>query len=342
MENQTNQYQMIRPKHQLNFERSQVPVAFKPETGLSKAELIAEIKRLKKEKDVLILGHYYINDDLQAVVDILGDSLVLARKAAETKAKILAVCGVHFMAETAKLLSPQKKVLMPDERSSCSLALSCDASDLKAFKDEHPDYIIVAYVNTTAAVKALTDVIVTSSNAKHIIDQLPQEAKILFVPDQNLGAYINRITGRKMVLWEGGCHVHQDFSPQKLKALKEQYPEAKVLAHPECPQAVLDQAHYVGSTSGILNYARTSEAPSFLVATEPGILCEMRKTISGKTFIPIPASTPNMEENVCEYMRMHTLESLYRCLKNESPEIVVDPAIMERAKKPILKMLAMS
>ena len=309
---------------------------------MNNTELISEIKRLKKEKNAMILAHYYQIGEIQDIADIVGDSLALAQKAAQTDASILVVCGVHFMGETAKILSPDKKVLVPDLNAGCSLADSCKAEDLEAFIKEHPGHTVISYVNTTAAVKALTDVVVTSSNARKIVSQFPQDAKIIFGPDRNLGNYINSVTGRNMLLWNGACHVHEQFSTEKLIALRKQYPEAKVLAHPECKQTIIALANVVGSTQALLNYAVESDAKQFLVATESGILHEMTQRCPGKEFIPVPPEDSTCACNECNYMRLNTLEKLYNCLKNETPEILVEDSVREKAVKPILKMLEMS
>lgn len=309
---------------------------------MNNTELISEIKRLKKEKNAMILAHYYQIGEIQDIADIVGDSLALAQKAAQTDASILVVCGVHFMGETAKILSPDKKVLVPDLNAGCSLADSCKAEDLEAFIKEHPGHTVISYVNTTAAVKALTDVVVTSSNARKIVSQFPQDAKIIFGPDRNLGNYINSVTGRNMLLWNGACHVHEQFSTEKLIALRKQYPEAKVLAHPECKQTIIALADVVGSTQALLNYAVESDAKQFLVATESGILHEMTQRCPGKEFIPVPPEDSTCACNECNYMRLSTLEKLYNCLKNETPEILVEDSVREKAVKPILKMLEMS
>ena len=309
---------------------------------MNNTELISEIKRLKKEKNAMILAHYYQIGEIQDIADIVGDSLALAQKAAQTDASILVVCGVHFMGETAKILSPDKKVLVPDLNAGCSLADSCKAEDLEAFIKEHPGHTVSSYVNTTAAVKALTDVVVTSSNARKIVSQFPQDAKIIFGPDRNLGNYINSVTGRNMLLWNGACHVHEQFSTEKLIALRKQYPEAKVLAHPECKQTIIALADVVGSTQALLNYAVESDAKQFLVATESGILHEMTQRCPGKEFIPVPPEDSTCACNECNYMRLNTLEKLYNCLKNETPEILVEDSVREKAVKPILKMLEMS
>ncbi len=301
------------------------------------------IRDLASKKNAVILAHYYQRAEIQDVADFIGDSLALAQKAAQTNADILVMCGVHFMAETAKILCPNKKVLIPDPTAGCSLADSCKAEDLAAWKKQHPDYQVVSYVNTSAAVKALTDVVVTSSNALKIVNHLPKDAKILFGPDQNLGAYINSVTGRNMELWNGCCHVHSRFSVEALLNLKQQYPNAKVLAHPECKQIILNLADVIGSTQAILNYVRQHpEEKDFIVVTESGILHEMRKACPEANLIPVP---PEMTEGVgcscneCEYMRQNTLEKLYECLLNESNEVIVPEEVAEKAVKPIQKML---
>lgn len=307
---------------------------------MTKEQLIEGINLLKKEKNALILGHYYLSDDLQDIVDVLGDSLVLARKAADTKADILVVCGVHFMAETAVLLSPEKKVLIPDMFASCSLAESCDAKDFGAFVKAHPDHKVISYVNTTAAVKAVSDVCVTSSNARHIVEQFPKNQPLIFGPDKNLGSYLNLVTGRKMLLWDGACHVHAQFSASKLAELKAEHPEAVVLAHPECPKEVLELSDVIGSTSALLKHAVESDDQLLLVATEPGIIHEMRKQMPSKTYVPVPSD--ECACNQCEYMRMHTLQKVYDCLLNEAPQVTVEEDVAEAARKAITKMLEMS
>ena len=309
-------------------------------------DLKKEIRRLCDEKGAIILAHYYTIGDIQDIADFVGDSLALARKAAETDAKVMVMCGVHFMAETCKLLSPNKVVLCPDLNAGCSLADSCKAEDLKKYKDEHPGYQVVSYVNTTAAVKALTDVVVTSGNAKKVIDQLPEDAKLIFGPDYNLGNYINEVTGRKMLLWNGGCHVHERFSIDSIIALKKEYPEAVVMAHLECKGPVLALADVKGSTATMLNYAQQSDKKQFIVVTEAGILHEMQRTCPDKEFIPVP---PEISEgglgcscNECQYMKMNTLLKIYNALKYDWPSVEVDPEIAKEAVKPIEKMLALS
>ena len=303
---------------------------------------VEEIKKLKSEKNAVIMAHYYQSADIQDIADYIGDSLALAQWAAKTDADIIVMCGVHFMGETAKILSPNKKVLVPDMNAGCSLADSCPADEFAEFVAKHPDHTVISYVNTTAAVKAHTDVVVTSTNAKKIVDSFPMDAKIIFGPDKNLGGYINAVTGRNMLLWNGCCHVHSQFSIEKLKEFKAEYPEAEVLAHPECPKALLDLADYIGSTAALLSYSGKSEKTQFIVATESGILHQMKKDYPNKQFIPVPPETGNCACNECNYMRMNTMEKLYNCLKNESPEIVVDSQVAEKAVRPIIKMLEMS
>lgn len=316
-----------------------------------------EIRRLCAEKNAIIMAHYYQRPEIQDVADIIGDSLALAQQAAKTDADIIVMCGVHFMAETAKILCPNKRVLIPEPTAGCSLADSCKAEDLKAWKEAHAEHYVVSYVNTSAAVKALTDVVVTSTNALKIVEQLPKDKPVLFGPDQNLGGYINKMTGREMALWNGGCHVHARFSEEGLLQLKEQYPEAKVLAHPECKQSILQHADVIGSTQALLNYAvshSSSERPisnseashtRYIVATESGILHEMQKACPEVEFIPVPAAMEDgrmSECNECEYMRMNTLQKLYECLRDESNEVFVDEQVAKAAVKPIERMLEMS
>lgn len=305
-------------------------------------ELISEIKRLRREKNAVIMAHYYQTGDLQDIADMVGDSLALAQYAAKTEADIIVLCGVHFMGETAKILSPQKKVLVPDIEAGCSLADSCPADEFERFVKAHPDHTVVSYVNTTAAVKALTDIVVTSTNAKKIIDSLPLDAKIIFAPDRNLGNYINSVTGRNMLLWDGACHVHEQFSVESLVELKKAHPKAKVLAHPECKNVVLMLADFVGSTQALLNYATSSQETEFLVATESGIIHQMQKQNPNKVFIPVPPVDSTCGCNDCKYMRLNSLEKLYLCLKTEQPEILVDEALRVKAVKPIERMLELS
>lgn len=309
-------------------------------------DLKAEIRKMCKEKDAIILAHYYTVGDVQDIADFVGDSLALARKAAETDAKVMVMCGVHFMAETCKLLSPDKTVLCPDLNAGCSLADSCKAEDLKKFKDEHPGYKVISYVNTTAAVKALTDVVVTSGNAKKVVDRLPEGDNYIFGPDYNLGSYINEVTGRKMLLWNGGCHVHERFSVDAIAQLKKDHPEAVVMAHLECKGPVLALADVVGSTATMLEYAKANPKKEFIVATEAGILHEMQRSCPDAIFYPVP---PEISEgglgcscNECQYMKMNTLEKIYNTLKYGWPEVNVDPDIATEAVKPIIKMLELS
>jgi len=305
-------------------------------------ELISEIERLRREKNAVVMAHYYQTGDIQDIADMVGDSLALAQYAAKTEADIIVLCGVHFMGETAKILSPQKKVLVPDIEAGCSLADSCPADEFERFVKAHPDHTVVSYVNTTAAVKALTDIVVTSTNAKKIIDSLPLDAKIIFAPDRNLGNYINSVTGRNMLLWDGACHVHEQFSVESLVELKKAHPKAKVLAHPECKNVVLMLADFVGSTQALLNYATSSQETEFLVATESGIIHQMQKQNPNKVFIPVPPVDSTCGCNDCKYMRLNSLEKLYLCLKTEQPEILVDEALRVKAVKPIERMLELS
>lgn len=309
-------------------------------------DLKKEIRKLCKEKNAVLLAHYYTPGEVQECADFIGDSLALARQAAKTDADIIVMCGVHFMAETCKLLSPEKKVLTPDLNAGCSLADSCKAEDLKKFKEEHPGYKVVSYVNTTAAVKALTDVVVTSGNAKKVIDSFPQDEKIIFGPDHNLGSYINSVTGRDMLLWNGGCHVHEKFSVAEIAKLKKEHPGAIVMAHLECKGPVLAIADVKGSTAVMLKYAMEHDDKEYIVATEAGILHELQRNCPDKTFYPVP---PEVSEgsvgcscNECEYMKLSTLRKIYNTLKYEWPEVNVDADIAREAVKPIERMLELS
>lgn len=301
-----------------------------------------EIEKLKKEKNAVVLGHYYQRGDIQDVADFVGDSLALAQWAAKTEADIIVMCGVHFMGETAKVLCLDKKVLVPDLAAGCSLADSCPADEFERFVKAHPGYTVISYVNTTAAVKALTDVVVTSTNARQIVESFPQDEKIIFGPDRNLGSYINAVTGRNMLLWNGACHVHEQFSVEKIVEIKREHPDALILAHPECKSAVLKLADVVGSTAALLKYAVKHPEQSYIVATESGILHEMRKQCPNTVFIPAPPADSTCACNECSYMRLNTLEKLRDCLRNETPEITVDPAVAVRAVKPIERMLEIS
>jgi len=309
---------------------------------MDKQKLVSEIKRLKKEKNAVIMAHYYQEDDIQDIADFIGDSLALAQQAAKTNADILVICGVHFMGETAKILSPNKKVLIPDLNAGCSLADSCPADAFEKFIKQHPGHQVISYVNTSAAVKALTDVVVTSTNAVSIVESFSKDEKIIFGPDRNLGNYINGLTGRNMVLWDGACHVHEQFSVEKLIELKKQYPTAKILAHPECKKVILMLADFIGSTASLLKYAQISDNSDFIVATESGILHEMVKTCPDKNFIPAPPEDSTCACNECSFMRLNTLEKLYNCIKNEYPFIEISEEIRKKAEKPILRMLELS
>ncbi|MBR5170481.1 MAG: quinolinate synthase NadA [Muribaculaceae bacterium] len=305
-------------------------------------DLREEILRLKKERNAVIMAHYYQREEIQQLADYIGDSLALAQLAAKTDAPVIVLCGVHFMGETAKILCPDKTVIVPDLSAGCSLADSCPADKFEEFVKEHPDHTVISYVNTSAAVKAVTDVVVTSGNAKEIVGSLPQDEKIIFGPDRNLGNYINSITGREMLLWDGACHVHEKFSVAAIADLKREYPDAKVLVHPECPKPVRIMADKVGSTQALLNYAVDSDSKEFIVCTESGILIEMQRRCPDKTFIPAPPEDGTCACNECEYMKLITLEKLYNSLKFMAPEIEVEPEIAERAVRPIQRMLDIS
>ena len=305
-------------------------------------DLREEILRLKRERNAVIMAHYYQREEIQQLADYIGDSLALAQLAAKTDAPVIILCGVHFMGETAKILCPDKTVIVPDLSAGCSLADSCPADEFERFVNEHPDHTVISYVNTSAAVKAVTDVVVTSSNAKEIVGSLPEDEKIIFGPDRNLGNYINSITGREMLLWDGACHVHEKFSAAAIVDLKREHPEAKVLVHPECPKPVRIMADKVGSTAALLKYSVESESKEFIVCTESGILIEMQRRCPDKTFIPAPPEDGTCACNECEYMKLITLEKLYNSLKFMAPEIEVDPDIAERAVKPIQRMLDIS
>lgn len=305
----------------------------------SKEELIEEINRLKKEREAVIMAHYYQQGDIQDIADYIGDSLALAQIAAKTDAKVIVMCGVHFMGETAKILCPDKTVLVPDMEAGCSLADSCDAKEFEEFIKEHPNHTVISYVNTTAAVKALTDIVVTSSNARKIVESLDKDEKIIFGPDKNLGGYINSVSGRNMVLWNGACHVHEQFSLEKIKELKKEHPEALVLVHPECKKPLQLIADKIGSTAVLLDFAGKSDAKEFIVATESGILHEMQKKYPDKLFIPAPPNDSSCACNECSYMKLNTLQKVRDALANMSPAIEVDAAVAERARKPIERML---
>lgn len=300
-----------------------------------------EINRLKKEKGAVIMAHYYTNPEIQDVADFIGDSLALARIAQDVEENVIVMCGVHFMGETAKILCPDKRVLVPDPEAECSLADSCKAEDFEKFIKLHPGHTVISYVNTTADVKALTDIVVTSGNALKIVNSLPDDEKIIFGPDRNLGEYINCLTGRNMVLWDGACHVHERFSLEKILELKRENPDAEILVHPECRKPIQTVADKVGSTAVLLQYARESKATRFIVATESGILHQMRLQCPEKEFIAAPPSD-TCGCNECAYMKLNTLEKLRRCLAEMSPEVEVDATLAERARRPIVRMLQMS
>ena len=304
-------------------------------------DLFAEIERLKKEKNAIILAHYYQEPDIQDVADFIGDSLGLAQQAEKTKDDIIVFAGVHFMAETAKILNPNKKVLLPDLKAGCSLADSAPPTLFKQFRDKYPDHIVISYINCSAGIKALSDIICTSSNAQQIIESLPPEQKIIFAPDKNLGAYLKKKTGRDMVLWNGACIVHEIFSLEKITKLKIRHPKAKVIAHPECEEPILRVADFIGSTTGLLKYSQQDDANEYIVATETGILHQMQKLSPNKTFIPAPPE--NMCAcNDCPYMKLNTLEKLYLCMEYEEPQISMDENLMGLAKRPIERMLEIS
>lgn len=301
-----------------------------------------EIDRLRKENNAVILAHFYQTPEIQDIVDFVGDSLALAQWAAKTTADVLVLCGVHFMGETAKILCPDKKVLVPDLNAGCSLADSCPASKFEEFIKQHPDHTVISYVNTSAAVKALTDIVVTSTNARQIVESLPADEKIIFGPDRNLGNYINSVTGRNMLLWDGACHVHEQFSLEKILDLKKDYPEAEIICHPECKRYIVEVSDYVGSTAGLLKHVIKSPKKQFIVATESGVLHEMRKACPEKEFIPAPPNDSTCACNECNYMRMNTMKKLYNVLRFGIPEIFVDESVQKKAIRPIRRMLDIS
>lgn len=307
-----------------------------------KLDLITEINRLKHEKNAVILAHYYQEGAIQDIADFVGDSLDLSRKAAATDAEMIVFCGVRFMAEVAKVLSPNKKVVLPDLKAGCSLEDSCPPDDFKKFRRQYPDHIVLSYINCSAAIKAQSDVIVTSSNAAHIVNSFPRDQKIIFAPDRHLGAYLNRTLKRDMLLWQGTCIVHEKFSEKELIKLKARHPEAPVAAHPECPDAILQHADLVGSTSKILSFCTKNSANTFIVATEPGIIHQMRKICPDKTFIGAPGVDGNCGCNICPYMALNTMDKLYLCLKNEGPEITLAEDLRQQAETPLRKMLDLS
>ena len=305
-----------------------------------KIDFTAEIKRLKRQKNAVLLAHYYQEEAIQNLADYLGDSLFLAQKAAKVDAEIIVFAGVHFMAETAKIVNPSKKVLLPDLKAGCSLADSCPPKEFAAFKQQYPEAVVVTYINCSAKIKALSDIVCTSSNAIEIINSIPADRQIIFAPDKNLGRYLIKKTGRKMMLWDGACIVHEAFSFDKIVQLAKEHPKAKFIAHPESESQVLDIAHYIGSTSGLLNFVQVDPIETFIVATEAGILYEMQKRCPTKQFIPAPVEDDSCACSECAFMKLNTLEKLYACLKNETPEILLSKSLIEQAKKPIDRMLA--
>ncbi len=307
----------------------------------SRLDLFKEIERIKKEKNAVILAHYYQEPDIQDIADYIGDSLGLAQQAEKTTADIIVFAGVHFMAETAKILNPAKKVLLPDLKAGCSLSDSAPPALFKKFKDEHPEHLVISYINCSAGIKALSDIICTSSNAKQIVESLPKEQKIIFAPDKNLGAYINKKTGRNMVLWDGACMVHEIFSREKITKLKIRHPEAKIIAHPECEDVVLQVADFIGSTTQLLKYTETDKSKAYIVATETGILHQMQINSPDKLFIPAPPDN-SCACNDCPHMKLNTLEKLYLCMEYEAPELTMDEKLGKAALKPIKRMLEIS
>ena len=306
---------------------------------MDNSELIRKIKELQASKNAVIMAHFYQESQIQDIADFVGDSLALAQKAVETHADVIVLAGVNFMAETAKILNPSKKVLLPDPEAGCSLADSCPADKFEAFVKAHPEHTVITYVNTTAAVKALSDIACTSSNAVQIVESLPKDEKIIFGPDRNLGNYINSLTGRDMLLWDGACHVHEEFSLEKILELKKQHPDAKILAHPECQKPILIVADHIGSTSELLRFSKTDAATEYIVATESGILHQMRKASPQKRFIPAPPNDSTCACNDCRYMKLVTLQKIHDCLLNESNEVVLDEELRIKAEKPIQRML---
>lgn len=305
-------------------------------------DINAEIERMRKEKNAVILAHYYQEAEIQDIADFVGDSLALSQQAEKTDADIILFAGVHFMAETAKILSPQKKVLLPDLNAGCSLAESCPPEDFKKFREQYPDHTVVSYVNTSAEIKALTDIVCTSSNAGKIVESLPKDEKIIFAPDRNLGNYINSITGRNMVIWQGACHVHEEFSLERILEIKKKEPDAKIIAHPECEKPVLLVAEHIGSTHSLLNYTKNDDAQKYIVATESGIIHQMKKANPGKTFIPAPPKDSTCACSDCNFMKLITIKKMYNCLKYELPEVTVEEKIREKAVYPIKRMLEIS
>ena len=315
---------------------------FIQEKNPENSNLVNEIAKLKKEKNAVILAHYYQQPEIQEIADFIGDSLELSRQAAKTDAAVIVFCGVHFMAETAKILSPRKKVLLPDLNAGCSLADSCPVDQFKEFIKKYPGHLVISYINTSVGIKALTDIVCTSSNAARIVSSLPEDQKIIFAPDKNLGNYINSITGRQMILWNGACHVHERFSVEKIVELKRAHPEAKLIAHPECEKPVLIMADYIGSTAALLKFSMNDPSKEYIVATESGILHQMRKKSPEKMFIPAPPNDSTCACNDCNFMKLNTLEKVYLCMKHERPEIILTEQLRKKAEKPIIRMLELS
>lgn len=308
----------------------------------SSINIVDEINRMRKEKNVVILAHFYQEGDIQDIADYVGDSLGLSQQAAATEADIILFAGVHFMAETAKILAPDKKVLIPDLLAGCSLAESCPPEDFAAFKEKYPGYTVISYVNTTAEIKALTDIVCTSTNALQIVKSLPEDEKIIFAPDRNLGNYIKSLTGRDMIVWDGACHVHEEFSLERILELKDKYPDAQIIAHPECEKQILIVADHIGSTTSLLNYTKSDSGQSYIVATESGILHQMRKANPGKNFIPAPPKDSTCACNDCKYMKLISMKKIYNTLKYELPEITLEQDLMDRARGSIIRMLDIS
>ena len=311
-----------------------------PSHKVKNIDFALEIKRLKKEKNAVILAHYYQEEAIQSIADYLGDSLYLAKQAEKVDADIIVFAGVHFMAETAKIVNPSKKVLLPDLNAGCSLADSCPPVDFAAFKAKYPEAVVVTYINCSAEIKALSDIVCTSSNAVEVINSIPKDKQLIFAPDKNLGRYLIKETGRDMILWDGACIVHEAFSFEKIVQLAKEHPKAKFIAHPESESQVLDIAHYIGSTSGLLQFVQEDPSDTFIVATEAGILHEMQKRCPSKHFIPAPVEDDTCACSECAFMKLNTMEKLYRCLKDETPEIRLDDVLMEKARLPIERMLA--
>ena len=326
----------------MNNNREWISAGYVTDKISDKLDIKEEILKLKKEKNAIIMAHYYQINEIQDIADFVGDSLALAQEASKTKADIILLAGVYFMGETAKILSPQKKVLVPDLNAGCSLADSCPADDFAQFKKQYPDHVVVTYVNTTAAVKALSDIVVTSTNAVGIINSIPIDKPILFGPDRNLGNYLQGLTGREMILWDGACHVHEQFSLEKIVDLKREHPNAQLIAHPECKKPLLIMADFIGSTAALLKYTKENSNKEFIVATEAGILHQMKKYSPDKTFIPAPPNDSTCGCNDCEFMKLNTLKKVYLALKHEYPEVLVDESIRVEAVKPIERMLKIS